>query len=194
MILLDFDGTVVDLWPRFHAVFCRLTGCDITLDRYRSAKQTIKRDESLALSLGAALPEDHFAQKAALLESRDMLELDRLLLPRDVLLDWARRHDIVILSRRRDAQSFAWELDRLGLSELASVCIDVPKVQWIAENVSQPAVIIGDDVRDMQAASLPHISAVMVLSGLCTREDFAAEVIPHEVVESLEQYIRRDTL
>ena len=34
MIFLDLDGTLLNLWPRYHAVFVELTGIHITLSTY----------------------------------------------------------------------------------------------------------------------------------------------------------------
>lgn len=195
MTLIDFDGTIVDLWPRYHAVFCALTGARVDLETYRRAKRIHKRDSDLALYLGVALPADYFPRKAALLEDPAYLALDRLLLPARKLLRFMEAADACILTARRRPDQFLWELDHLGLSQLRSsaVCVSGPKAEWVARNAPDAGVIIGDDVRDLQVAGESRLEAVMVRTGLHTAEDFRAADLPHRLVDSLEEYIDRGT-
>ena len=193
MTLIDFDGTIVDLWRRYHAVFCTLTNARIDLQTYKKAKQTHKRDEDLAQYLGLTLPEDYFPRKAVLLEAPAYLALDQLLVDPEQLLRFMERHDARILTARRQPAHFLWELERLGLSSLCSsaVCVSGPKAKWVERNVKGEGVIIGDDVKDLQAAATAKLHAVMVLTGLYTAEDFRGTGLPHMLVQSLQEYMDR---
>lgn len=190
MMLIDFDGTIVDLWPRYHTVFCDLTKCDISLNQYRALKQRFKKDEYLANLLKLQLPIDYFSRKAVCLEDRSHLRQDMLLLPREELLSFVEQNKSVILSRRRNTENFKWELEYLGLQDLQgkAVCVDESKLEWAIENIEGEATIIGDDVQDLQVAMLPSVNAIMVLSGLGTQEDFSSLGIAHETFQTLREY------
>ncbi len=60
---------------------------------------------------------------------------------------------------------------------------------WVRNNVKGEAIIIGDDVRDLRVASLPNVKAVMVLTGIGTKQAFDEENIQYELSTALEKYI-----
>ena len=74
MRFIDLDGTLLDLWPRYHKVFCTLLDVrNISLEQYRKRKQKYGKDEIVARSFGCELPENFFLRKAQLLESKEYL-------------------------------------------------------------------------------------------------------------------------
>lgn len=75
--IFDFDGTLIDLWPRYHAVFCGLLGIDISLEAYREIKKRLVKDEMVAHYFGAHLPDGYFEQKSKRLEDREYFLLDK---------------------------------------------------------------------------------------------------------------------
>ena len=192
-ILLDFDGTVIDFWARYHAVFCKLTGCNVRLDIYKHLKRKCKTDTKLAEELDVKLPDDYRDAKLKLLESDEYLNMDTLLLSKEKLLGFVRQNDVIILSRRNDESALKREFVRLKLSELLPniVCINSSKREWVRDNVKDEAIIIGDDVRDLHAGEFSKVHAVMVLTGIGTKEAFDEEKIPYKLVDSLEQYIEK---
>ena len=192
-ILLDFDGTVIDFWARYHAVFCKLTGCNVRLDIYKQLKRMCKTDTKLAEELDVELPADYRDAKLKLLESDEYLDMDTLLISRDKLIDFVNKNDVIVLSRRNDESALKREFVRLNLSELLPniVCINSSKREWVRDNIKDEAIIIGDDVRDLHAGEFSKIRAVMVLTGIGTKEAFDEEKIPYELVESLEEYIEK---
>lgn len=194
MILIDFDGTIIDLWPRYHAVFCDLTENSISLSEYRKLKQHYKKDELLAHTLGLKLPTDYFIKKALLLEDCYYLSYDKLLIPKDSLLRLFNQSDTIILTKRRNPENFIWELDYLGLSDIRfkAICTKKSKLEWAKENVTERSIIIGDDVRDLQVAILKYVDAIMVLTGLGTSEDYDALNIPYMLYGSLDDYINNE--
>jgi phosphoglycolate phosphatase-like HAD superfamily hydrolase len=193
MMLIDFDGTIVDLWPRYHAVFCALTNAKIDLQTYKSIKRVYKRDGDLAQHLGMELLPDYFARKRVLLEDPAYLALDQLLVSREKLCRFMKQRDACILTARRNPENFLWELDHLGLSELRerAICISGPKTQWVENLAPSSGIIIGDDIRDLQVIMVSKMNAVMVQTGLHTQEDFCKTGLPHELVRSLEEFIDR---
>ena len=193
MMLIDFDGTIVDLWARYHAVFCRLTGAQIDQQQYKVAKQQYKRDEDLARYFGLLLPSDYFTRKALLLEDPQYLALDRLLLPGEKLLRFMAQQDAKILTARRYPENLLWELNNLGLSALQNrvICTNEPKVKWVAAHAAGKGYIIGDDVRDLQTITVSNLDSVMVQTGLCTPADFSKTGLRYELVQTLEEFIDR---
>lgn len=191
MILLDFDGTIIDLWPRYHAVFCALTKADINLSTYKTLKQKLKKDELLCKHLGIEIPVDYFVMKSKMLEDKNFLKCDKLIVAKETLLEFAQKNNVKILTARRYPENFEWELDFLGLTSLrcCSICVNEPKKDWVKSSALSKGVIIGDDARDLQVASNPGFSAIMVLSGLGTNQDFAKTKIKYSVFETLQKII-----
>lgn len=191
MTLIDFDGTIVDLWPRYHAVFSDLTKCKIDLEEYKILKQTLKKDECIANFLNIKLPSDYFSMKSICLEDCYYLRQDTLLLPKETLIHFFKQQNSVILTRRRNTTNFRWELAHLGLLDLQvnSICVNNSKLEWTTENIKEKTTIIGDDIHDLQVAKLPFVNATMVLSGLGTQKDFDKLNIVHTTFKTLDAYI-----
>ena len=63
MIIFDFDGTLVDLWPRYCAVFNDILKSSVSLNKYKLAKQSLKNDRLVAESFGIVLPKDYYEKK-----------------------------------------------------------------------------------------------------------------------------------
>lgn len=191
MILLDFDGTIIDLWPRYHAVFCELSGVDIDIRTYKSLKQELKKDEILFRQLSLEMSSDYFLRKRKLLEDKEFLKRDKLIVDKENLIEFVHKNNVKILTARRYPDNFIWELDYLGLSELkySSICVSEPKKDWVKSNVLSGGVIIGDDVKDLQVALNAKFSAIMVLSGLGTNYDFSETKIEYKVADTLQDII-----
>ena len=89
MLIFDLDGTLLDLWPKYHYVFCQLTQAeDISKDDYKRAKQILHKDQLVAEHFGYKLPPDYFQQKALLLEAEPVLMLDKLFFNVDTIVKW----------------------------------------------------------------------------------------------------------
>lgn len=83
MIVLDFDGTIVDVWKRYHKIFCEglvNRTLEPTLEDYRKLKRKLKRDGDIAKVIGSDLVPGYFEIKKIKLESKEYLELDSALL------------------------------------------------------------------------------------------------------------------
>lgn len=195
MVFLDFDGTLIDLWPRFYAVFRELSGAfDLTLDEYKTVKRKLVKDESIADYLHVRLQENYFQKKKILLESKRFLELDRLLLDSDRLNAIARKKgNILILTKRRFPENLAWELNALGLQIPAQTVCDESKADWIQQHYPfESNVMIGDSLVDLEAGNLPNVKAVMVNYGLGEKELFCSSGVPFTLLETpkeLYQYL-----
>ena len=196
MFVFDFDGTIVDLWPRYCAVFKSIMQLnDLSLNDYKSIKQKYKKDSLVADYFGKELPEDYFSLKAALLEDRDFLKLDIPLIGIDIL-NSVLIGNSMILTKRRNADNFLWQIKNLGICEKYQVLNEEKKSDWVKTNTDEgnSITVIGDSVADLEIATLSNVDAWMVGYGLSTRQDFDLQHIPYLYLETpndLEILIRR---
>ena len=190
MVFIDFDGTLVDLWPRYHAVFTTLCGLpEVTIDEYRFVKQTFHYDEKVAEYFGKKLPCEYFQKKSLMLEQKDYLALDRLFLP-ESMINHLFEHNAVLLTKRRNKANFLWELDTLNLKINAVVLNRQSKKEWIKEHYSnEKSCIIGDSLEDLEAGLLDNVEAYMVNYGIGTVEQFINTKTAFQMIESPKQII-----
>lgn len=187
MLFLDFDGTLIDLWPRFHAVFCELSDTSgLTLNEYKRVKRELARDEAVAEHLHVHLRSDYFQKKRILLESKRFLKLDRLFWnPSRLNTLLERKKNVLLLTKRRHPKNLEWELNRLGLRMPAQIVSDQSKAEWIRLHYpAENSVIIGDSLSDLEVASLPMTAAVMVEYGLGTAEHFRSSGLPFTLIKT----------
>ncbi len=179
MVFLDFDGTIVNLWPRYYRAFCMASGAaGVTQAQYLAAKRRFPADGKLAEHLQVPLPDDYFSRKRGLLESRQLLQHDTLLLPREELISFFGRYDCRILTSRRREPLFREELARLGLEGLAAQAIVLDPDKMGKKEYLQarfPAgchVLVGDSEAEWEAGALENVRVALVRSGLRRPEDF----------------------
>lgn len=184
LYVFDFDGTIVDVWKRYHEVFQAAAGCSVDLLEYKDKKIAFESDVEVLGSFGISAPADYFQKKRKLLESDDYLKQDVLLTSKERLLSWFSRHDSIILTKRRDAAAFFRQIDRLGLAELAT-CSHVlnpdggmSKLQWVlacGEREKEERLVIGDSSEDMSLGMLPNTTACFVETGLKSYKSVSRE-------------------
>lgn len=188
MILLDFDGTLVDLWTRYHRVFCDLSGIDISLQEYREAKRKIKNDADMAYFFHKRLPKDYFEKKAIYIEDLELLKLDKLLLPQKKILKLFEDSQTILLTKRRNSQHLLHELNYLGLEKIKNqIVVCNSKLEWAEENCRpDQALIIGDSIQDLDVGVLANILPIMVMSGLGTKTDYDERNIRYICYDTIE--------
>ena len=186
MILIDFDGTITDVWPRFYSVFTELLGLtDVSLEQYREVKQKSRRDADVAAYFGKELPEEYFSRKKDMLEEKAFLLKDTLYFYPETINGWLVK-GTRILTKRRKPDCFFWQLDRLGIQPMAYVVTDLSKKEWIERNTDQrtKTIIIGDSEAEIQAGELPNVEAWLVGYGLTSREHFDSYHIPYRYFDT----------
>ena len=150
MIIFDWDGTLIDLWPRYYAVFRDITGqSNISFQEYKCVKQKLLKDSLVAEHFMIKLPENYFELKKIMLEEKEYLLLDKLFFNQEelkILLNWkdvgkqnggydeensrnGHREDCIILSKRRNIPNFYWQINNLGLQCTAYAVED--KTDWL---------------------------------------------------------------
>ncbi len=177
MIIVDFDGTVVDIWKRYYRVFCEAMGVSsVDILDYKMAKLRFRRDENVAKELGLTMPHDYFRKKRHFLEERCFLKEDTLLIAREDLLVWFQNTNSILLTKRRSRSNLLFELDLLGLKGLKDQVTvlnpdaGISKKEWVANNLflskSTHGYVIGDSEEDMLVGENPRIQPLFVKSGL----------------------------
>lgn len=185
MKVFDFDGTLIDIWPRYYAVFCEAANAQtIAFAAYKKIKKRFQRDALVAEQLGVELPDNYFSRKKVLLEDENFLKLDVPLFSPDEIQAMLGE-DAIILSKRRNARSFYQELDSLGIRCKSYILEQGDKIDWLSKLPSEgDNIMIGDSLQDLSVAGLPNYSAWMVGYGLNTYEQFVSTGIPFTYMES----------
>lgn len=195
MIFFDFDGTVVDLWPRYHQVFLAASGLsDISQQDYMEAKRALVSDHKVAQYFGGALPERYFIKKRILLEAEDYLRLDALLVSPAELNAVFLSEECRFLTCRRRPNAFLEEMDGLGLGHLSDQVIvlnpdqGISKKEYLTQNAARAHhIVVGDSKAEWEAAS-NNVRVVLVRTGLRRPEDFLLTE-RHTVVPSVSTFI-----
>lgn len=171
-VLIDFDGTIVDVWERFHKVFSSLSqGNHLTLEEYIFEKRKIKKDELIAKKYNLILNDNYYAKKRILLEETQFLKYDKLLINRKKLFDFIDDYNAFILTKRRNRENYMKQLSILGLERLQKKSIvledeQLTKRKWVRENCNGDVIIIGDSYAEYDTGKLDNVKVFLVDTGL----------------------------
>lgn len=193
MIFLDFDGTLVDLWPRYYEVFSNLSGFkEISLEIYKKDKKLLLDDEKLASLYKIKLPNQYFRMKREALESQKFLELDEILIPKKQY-EILKKKEIIILSKRRNPKMLSWQLMKLGINlPYQTLSDNESKKEWIKLNFpTGDHIIIGDSILDLEAGKLENVTPFMVESGLGTKDTFDQQNLKYKLFRDLSEIITK---
>lgn len=186
MIFLDFDGTLVDLWPRYYSVFKEILKIEnLEIDEYKSAKQRYLRDSLVAGHFGKELPADYFLRKAKMLEDPVYLKKDRLLINVDELNSFMA-HDVFILTKRRNPDNFKRQMRWLGIVGQSIIIANGCKRKWVEHNIPKECsvTIVGDSTAELEAVRLHNVEAWMVGYGLSSKIEYDSTYLPYQYIES----------
>lgn len=180
MIFFDFDGTVIDLWPRYYQVFLKASEISgISQRDYVRAKRAMISDSEVAQYFGGILPEGYFAKKRTFLESEEYLQLDTLLVSPAKLDAIFSRFECRFLTSRRRIGTFLAELENLCLGHLSDLAIvldpdcGISKKEFLAQNFPRAShIVVGDSEAEWETAALENVCVVLVRTGLRRPEDF----------------------
>lgn len=199
MILFDFDGTIVDVWDRYHRVFIDAAQShEVPLSDYIGTKRNQIKDSLVAASFGVTLPENYWIKKRILLESPEYLCYDKLIAPADVLLRFFDANDCRILTNRRSRDDFINQLFHLGLQDLAEKSIvlnpdeGITKRDFLCSTYGNAQFfLVGDGDSESKASEVPGSSVFLVSTGLRKPETLPlAErcVIVNSIIEFMNTY------
>ena len=191
MIFFDWDGTLVDLWPRYYQVFCKLTGAtELSFEQYKREKQFWMRDNDVATAVGLKLPDDYFEQKACLLEEMEFLALDTLWLDCNKMKELFSDCNAMVLTKRRRPENLVAQIDGFGLQIPVAIVGEETKRDWIGHYYpNKKSYIVGDHITDLKTATLSNVSAFMVGYGLGTRKQFDQCHLPYTFLSNVEELL-----
>lgn len=199
--VVDFDGTIVDVWNRFFLTFCLASQIEkIGFDaaKYRSYRLSGISDYELLLRLGSPVTPNQFrVRKRRYLESQSLLSVDTLLVEQNSLLAWFAEHNAHIVTMRRSQEKLENEMRSLGISDLLSHTVVInpdggySKRDWVQREIpgDEPVCAIGDAVTDMEIGTLKNAIALHVSTGLCSWDEISEKCPWSKQIESLNELL-----
>lgn len=199
--LIDFDGTIVDVWSRYHAVFCAASGCSehlLSRSMYRGFRLSGKTDIDIIKTINIVCNVNEFRRrKHSMLENPEMLSKDSLIICKERLLGWFAQDDCYILTVRRNPSVLFQQMSELGIGLLRPRTVIInpdsgtTKEQWAKQlpRRSDEILAIGDSCSDMEIGRLDNARAVHVQTGLFSW-DYVHKQCPWAYqITSLQDYV-----
>lgn len=169
----DFDGTIVDVWKRFYSVFLdagHIT--NVSFSDYKKLKLALRKDSYIASFFDQVLSNDYYEEKKIRLEEYEYLNLDSLLVEPKKLIDFFKKNEAFILSKRRNKEHLIDELKRLHLDDIIEKTIvlnpddNISKLDYLKKNISCAFTLIGDSYEEYEARVLHNSFIILVNTGL----------------------------
>ncbi len=179
---IDFDGTVIDVIPRYYGILCQYLehygDLTIPFEQYKEIKRTGAKDHEI---VNAFVPHADFDIADYLEFKRSNLE-DLNWLSKDVLIGdpfYAYKSlkkmgfQVFLLTQRRNKENLIIQLDLLGITSCFDEIVvvhpkpnDNVKFLYLKEHSSNKDVIIGDSIVEITAAKQLNLEYYFVESGL----------------------------
>lgn len=179
MYIIDFDGTLVDVWNRYYAVFNDFWDIkDFGLTEYKYYKQKYQFDDLIIRKIvGLVSNKDYLEYKCfkkEKLEELKYLMLDELIVSREWIKDFLLNQNSIILTIRNNRENLIKQLNYLNISFIADKVVTLKnkgiytKNHWVKENIDidEPKVIIGDSEIDFKIGLLDNTIVCLVETGL----------------------------
>jgi len=179
IVFLDFDGTLVDVMPRFHAIFSEYLLAKgfspPNLSEYRRLKRLHNYDPEIFKALNVDVAwEDYREWKVNRVESTSYLYLDRLIGEPHYVVERLRDcgYSVVLLSARRIRENLLAELEWLKISDLFDDVLVTEeyeidsKARKLAKIAKNGDIIVGDSETELTAAKELGIRHFGVTTGL----------------------------
>lgn len=197
IIVLDFDGTIVDIWDRYYKVFeeASKTNILVSKQRYREIKREYLRDDYVAEKIGIILPGSYYDKKRELLERIDFLSLDKLVIEKQKLISFVLSNECIVLTKRNNPENFFSELEYLGLTEIKSKCYVIDptsknsKLDFCKKKYpSSKFIAIGDSNDEYEFSREAFNSAYIVNTGLRENASFEKKENVH-LISSINGFV-----
>ena len=197
-IFIDFDGTIVDVWQRYFAIFKNYFSLtDSFFSEYQKLKHLWPNDKELVnhlFHLNEAEIDSYFHFKQDRLESMEYLRLDTLLAEPDSLKDFFKKTDAKVLTIRKNQTAFFEQLDFMKIGFLKELAIVLEpqgkdtKYNWFSKSVkNEPFILIGDSEIDLKAGTLANGTAVFVKTGLRDHKSLPNDLKHFRVFENIRE-------
>ena len=175
--IIDFDGTIVDVWERYYKIFIDFFNLKLSLEEYIKLKRKYSNDQELIenLKLNNFDINEYFGFKKKNLEKPEYLKKDKLIVRKEKLNEIKNREDICIMTIRRNKEELFEQLKFLNLYELKEKFFVLKpknvetKKNFILENKEIFADFIfsvGDAETDLEIGTLDFAKNFFVETGL----------------------------
>lgn len=179
MYIIDFDGTLVDIWNRYYTVFNDFWKISsLTLEEYKYLKREYELDSAIIKHLlgeiDAGTFERYKAFKGEHLEDMAYLKLDSLIVQKERLSSFFSENDAIILTIRTNKSNLIKQLNNLDIKGLAEKIIILDnngkqtKKIWVENNIGKDIskIVIGDSEMDLYIGELENTRVILVETGL----------------------------
>ncbi len=201
-IYLDLDGPILDVSGRYYAIYTDLLQREgytpLDYSSYWSLKRLSFQESAIvAHSCPAGFVEDYLVERLNLIEDPAYLCLDRLHAGvLEQLKAWARTHELVLVTLRRNYQSLISQLEHIGVRPLLTDvlvgaigcpgwCAKKERIETRLRDTSN-ALVIGDTEADVLAAHALELPSVAVSCGIRTRR-LLTHLAPDVLVKNLSE-------
>lgn len=185
-VVLDFDGTIVDIYERYYRIFKEFYKIDISKEQYIKLKKIYPNDKDLIkfLELDIESFERYKKIKAEKLENEEYLKLDTLIISKKQLFEILQNREYIVLTIRKEKSRLYKQLKWLNLEEIEDRTIVLSpknkfiKREYILENrekFSKYLTCIGDSETDLEIGKIKNVKIYHVNSGLRDSENLKKE-------------------
>ncbi|MCI6033419.1 HAD hydrolase-like protein [Fusobacterium varium] len=173
--IIDFDGTIVDVWERYYRIFIEYFKVDILKEDYKKLKKIFPYDIDLIEYLKLENSNEYYKFKKKYLEDIEYLKKDTLLIEKEKILKIFKLSNVILLTIRNNKRNFENQLKFLGLNEIKKKIIVLQpldkkvKKEFILKNrdlFSESIFSIGDSETDLEIGTLSFAKSYFVNTGL----------------------------
>ena len=202
LILLDLDGPVLDVSPRYHRLHAELVsaagGTPLSAGEYFSLKRSRESEADIMRRTG--VPAGRLAELGArrleLIETRPYLELDRLWpWSLETLAELRRLAPLVLVTQRTRADLLEWQLAYTGVAPFLALVLSgredetglakANRVRRAGLVLGPGSVLVGDTEVDVVSGRELGVATVALRTGIRDDEHLAA-CRPDVLLDSLQ--------
>jgi phosphoglycolate phosphatase-like HAD superfamily hydrolase len=202
---IDFDGTIVDVFPRYYGILIEYLGSikymPLDFPKYKTLKRLGYKDHIIVkeLTRGQEIDvDDYYKFKRENLENLSWLKKDVLIgNPRSLNLQLKNiGYRVVLLTQRNNKNNLLKQLDILNIRDSFDDIIIVKpragqnvKADHIKKNYSPDDIIIGDSSVEIDASRILNISGYFVESGLFSAKSLGIDNLVFSDYNAVVDYI-----
>ncbi|MFD1037176.1 HAD hydrolase-like protein [Virgibacillus byunsanensis] len=179
---IDFDGTVVDVMPRYHGILesylKRNTQLKLDYEKYCFLKKQGIKDHAIVHEICKGYKiniNDYVVFKGENLEDRYWLSKDIIIGFPEVAYEKLNRlgYNVKLLTQRNSERELLYQVNSLGIKDFFDEIVVLKplqeknaKVSFLTDKIYSEDIIIGDSKIEMEVADVFNIKGFFVESGL----------------------------
>ncbi len=202
MLIIDFDGTLVDIWNRYYKVFNDFWQIEgLELKDYMLLKKIYQYDDKILEIKKRLFTEKEYSSykefKNEKLEDIEYLKLDKLIASGRILREINTNKDIIILTIRNNRKCLIKQLNHLSIGYLEDkiICLNnngiYTKRDWVERNfdINENKIIIGDSEIDYNIGTLRNTEIYLVRTGLRNPNSIIKnDNVKVNIIENIEEF------